>query len=97
MKKIGRGRDYKKALFKNLEKALLTHKKIKTTLSKGKKLKPMFLKKHGGEIKINKIGERLGDNTAQVILQWLRKEEKKDENKTDKKKSDRKKVASNRS
>lgn len=94
MKKTGRGRDYKKALFKNLEKALFIHKKIKTTLAKGKKLKPMFLKKYGGEVKISRIGERMGDNTVQALLQWIKKEEKANENTNNKTETNRKKVAS---
>lgn len=93
MKKTGRGRDYKKALFKNLAKALFTHQKIKTTLAKGKRLKPIFLKKHGGEVKITRIGQRRGDSTVQVVLQWVKKENT-DENTNNQTKANRKKVAS---
>ncbi len=95
MKTYGKDKDYRKALYKNLIGALRIHKKIKTTLSKAKKIKREFLKKNGGKVKVYQVGERWGDGAEMVILEWIKENlQSKNENKTNKITADKKRVAS---
>lgn len=90
MKTFGKDKDYRKALYKNLNFALSTRKQIKTTLTRAKKIKSAFLKKFGGKIELTKLGERKGDGVEMVLMEWT----KKNENKTDTTKRNKKELAS---
>ena len=105
---IGKDKDYRKALLNNLIKSLSIHKRIKTTVKRGKQLKAVMPKLTGGVVKMVRLSERRGDGVMQVLVTFepkqaakavvktnvLKDTVKQHENKSDKRKSNKKKVAS---
>lgn len=64
---------YRKALFRNLLKALLTKKKIQTTEARAKVLRT-FVQQKNGATRIVKLGRRKGDNAPMVLVELLEEE-----------------------
>lgn len=117
-KKLNRDIKERKALFKSLIIALISHGRIKTSLAKAKAIQriaeklvtkvksgsedayrgvssfltqkgpinklikeigPRFKDVQGGYLRIRKTGKRRGDATEEVIMEWSKAEEKKEE------------------
>jgi ribosomal protein L17 len=73
MKKIGRGASYQKALLLNLEQSLLSHKKIRTTYSRGKRLIARISGKKDIVLSVSNAPRRRGDNAPQTIIELVEK------------------------
>lgn len=96
-KTFGKDKDFRKALIKNLIRNLTTHRKIKTTLTRGKQLKMVVPKMTGGVVRLVRLSERRGDGVTQVIVTFEPKVKPttiQHGNKSNKKAGDKKKVAS---
>jgi ribosomal protein L17 len=77
MKKIGRGASYRKALLQNLENSLLSHKKIRTTKSRGKILVDRISRIKDLLFSVSTTSRRRGDNAPQTIIELIEKNKEK--------------------
>ena len=72
-RKLGRNKDERKRLFRNLSSALIMHGRIHTTLAKAKSIQPMVEKlitqvKRGTNGAILEVNKTLSDNTTYTTL-----------------------------
>lgn len=72
-RKLGRNKDERKRLFRNLSSALIIHGRIHTTLAKAKSIQPMVEKlitqvKRGTNGAVNEVMKTLSDNATYKTL-----------------------------
>ena len=70
MKKIGKGKDYQRALVRNLTQSLFAHAKIVTSKKKAALVQSAIVKKYGGTVKTYRVGRKRGDGSQQILVVW---------------------------
>src|SRR5918995_1340312 len=68
--RLGGGPAHERLMLANLAAALFTHKRITTTETKAKRLRPLA-DREGGYTRITKIGNRKGDNAPMAVIELV--------------------------